>query len=1243
MKNRFKIVAALVFTSFSSLLAQAPANDNCSGATPLVVGAPPPCGTGLQVGPNTVVAGNITNATPGNPYIYQPGCSGAGGPNQAFPANDVWYSFVATGYQAVITINSTFANPNIAFYSGTCAALGGGIGGCAVGAGGTVTLTVNQMVPGTTYFLQVSGNTGQTGTFNMSIHNNKDCADCLVSSNITANPLPVNGTYAPGQTVNFCFHVGQYNTINTNWLHGVQLTLGSGWNAASIVPNAPTPVGGAGSWSYYPAGIGVVNAVNWGPGWYFDWAPLDANPGNNFGDNMCGATPGCSDISTAAQWNFCMNITTNPLCSPGSNLSVTFNTSGDGESGSWNNAGCATDNPAVFNAIGSCCPPNMSSIPANCFGTNTGSATATPVGAAGPYTYNWAGPAAFTATSTGVAGANSIANVVSGVYTVTIIDANLCAVSSTVLVTQPTSVTATPSFTNAGCTTNGTASVTAGGGTPGYTYTWSPVGGNAPSASVPVGLYTVTVQDSKLCTRTATYNIGLTGAVSAAFTTPTYTQCITGNSFVFTAADPTGVHSYSFNPVAGAPPVGNTDVYGPVSFTSPGTYTVTHSIVVGGCSAVTTSVIVIDPIPVPIIGSNSPVCIGTSILLTSGGGTSFAWAGPNGAIPSVQNPTITNSTLLDGGVYTVTVGALTCFNTATVNVIVTSPTTSAANTGPYCAGSTIQLTTLGATTYTWSGPVGYIANVQNPTRPNSTVVMGGTYTVIATIGTCTALATTDVTVNPLPAPVIASNGPICFGQDINLTGNGGTVYQWNGPSLFTSALQNPTITAANISNSGIYTLTVMDGNNCTNTITLNVVVNAQPIVTATGATVCAGNNANLNATGGTGYAWTGPNGFNSAVQNPVIVAATPAEEGQYTVTVTDANTCTNTAVANVTTSPLPSPTLTSNGPLCMGAVLSLTAAGGTSYQWTGPNNYAGTSSTFTLSTSIPSVNVSGVYSATVSNQIGCKTATTINVVVNALPTLTLSSDKKTGCAPLCINYSVNATGAIQNYNWILSSDIPFNNNVPKAYGCYSSAGIYTITSLVTDNNGCQNATSYTIEVYPKPIADFDYSPDKPIINVNNEVFFTDLSHGATITSWNWYFMSTPQYQSSYQNPSFIYPDVAQYLAALVVKSNKGCMDTVLKLITIGEDFGIWIPNAFTPNDDKVNNVFEPIGYGITKYNMLIFDRWGEKIYNNVNSSKGWDGYKDGVLCKDDVYTYKILVTNVYNAQKEYVGHVTLVR
>ncbi|MBA3665516.1 MAG: hypothetical protein H0W61_15090, partial [Bacteroidetes bacterium] len=463
MKKHFHTLLVFGFLFISSLIIAQPANNNCSGAQNITVGAVPPCGTGIQTSANTVVAGTLNGATPGNPYIYQTSCSGSS-TIQTSPANDVWYSFVATGYQANITVNSTFSQPNISFYSGTCAALGGGVGGCAVGSGGVATLQVNQLIPGTTYYIQVSGSTGQTGTFNLSINNAKDCAGCLQGTSLTVSPLPVNGAYPPNTTVQFCFHVSQYNHINTNWLHGVQVALGSGWNLATLTWNNPVSPSTGGSWQWVSTPF-TANGQTWPAGWYWETAMPILNPANNFGDPAVTAT--------AAQWNFCITVTTKAACIPGSNLSVDFNTSGDGESGSWVNAACSGDAATSFNAIGSCCPPLMSSVPLNCFGIPTGAATASPIGTQGPYTYNWSGPGAYTSTSAGVAGANTISGLAAGIYTVQIIDKNLCAITNTVLVTQPPVLTTILTPVNPNCTTPGSISSAVSGGTSPYTYAWS--------------------------------------------------------------------------------------------------------------------------------------------------------------------------------------------------------------------------------------------------------------------------------------------------------------------------------------------------------------------------------------------------------------------------------------------------------------------------------------------------------------------------------------------------------------------------------------------------------------------------------------------------------------------------------------------------------------------------------------------------------------------------------------------------
>src|SRR5207253_559006 len=103
-----------------------------------------------------------------------------------------------------------------------------------------------------------------------------------------------------------------------------------------------------------------------------------------------------------------------------------------------------------------------------------------------------------------------------------------------------------------------------------------------------------------------------------------------------------------------------------------------------------------------VIGSNSPVCAGTPINLTSSGGTGYSWSGPSGYSSAVQNPVIASAQATNAGVYTVTVTtAAGCKATNTVNVSVITPTISASNTGPYCAGATIQLNSAAATSYTW--------------------------------------------------------------------------------------------------------------------------------------------------------------------------------------------------------------------------------------------------------------------------------------------------------------------------------------------------------------------------------------------------------------------------------------------------------------------------------------------------------------------------------------------------------------
>ncbi len=775
------------------------------------------------------------------------------------------------------------------------------------------------------------------------------------------------------------------------------------------------------------------------------------------------------------------------------------------------------------------------------------------------------------------------------------------------------------------------------GSPPSYTTT-----ATTSTISLAPGTYTVyhTVANGS-CVSTTTLVVVAPAGPNPAFTTPSYTQCLTGNSFVFTAVQAVGTHTYGFNPTAGAPATGLADPYGPVNFTSAGTYTVTHTITNTGCTASASSVIVINPQPVVVANNNGPICTGNNLALSGGGGTTFAWSGPAGFTSALQNPTITAVGVVNSGVYTVTATLLGCTNTATTNVVVTTPTAIANNTGPYCAGTTVQLNAPTASSYTWSGPGAYASNLQNPSQTGATPAMSGVYSVTLNFGGCTATATTAVVVNALPIPLANSNSPICSGTDLNLAGSGGVTYAWTGPAGYISSSQNPTITAVTSANAGVYLLTVIDANTCTNTITTNVIINANPIVTVNNPVVCVNQTIGLNSSGGASYAWTGPMGYSSAVQNPNIPNAVLGMAGQYTVLVTSAVGCTNTGVANIGVNPAPTPSVSTNSPICINNVLSVFGSGGLSYSWTGPNGFFSTAQSPTIMAN--STSFGGTYSLTVVDANGCTATTGAVAIVNPIPPINIVSSPNKGCAPLCVTFTA-ATTPSATVDWIMGDGSYTQANINSS-ACYHTPGTYTLTASVVDVNGCENTTTYTVEIYPKPIADFNYDPIKPLASVD-DVHYTDASYGATITSWNWYFTNTAGATSNIQNPTYVYADAGQYVVALVVKSDKGCIDTTLKSILVGEDFGIWVPNSFTPNSDGLNDIFFAKGYGIVKFELNIFDRWGEKIFTSNDINEAWDGsYQNRKvkLCTEDTYIWIINVTNVFSKSKEFTGHVTLIK
>lgn len=280
------------------------------------------------------------------------------------------------------------------------------------------------------------------------------------------------------------------------------------------------------------------------------------------------------------------------------------------------------------------------------------------------------------------------------------------------------------------------------------------------------------------------------------------------------------------------------------SSSTAGIYTVV--VTLGMCSSRETITIGTRVRPRPILGSNSPVCSGQALNLTTTAppGSTFWWTGPLSYTSTLQYPSINPAITANSGVYSVVVTLAGCVSdTMGIAVVVDStpevPILTTNSPGPpgatICQEDTLTFTANSPTgagvTYQWTGPASFTSTQQNPFILPSTPVNSGIYTVVASLGACTSTATIAATVTPTPPISISSNSPICSGDKDTVklfaTGNPGSTFTWDGPYTFFSAAANPVRTPAVTEYSGVYHATVLlDG--CTNTVGLNYIVKPTP-------------------------------------------------------------------------------------------------------------------------------------------------------------------------------------------------------------------------------------------------------------------------------------------------------------------------------------------------------------------------------------------------------------------------------
>ena len=451
----------------------------------------------------------------------------------------------------------------------------------------------------------------------------------------------------------------------------------------------------------------------------------------------------------------------------------------------------------------------------------------------------------------------------------------------------------------------------------------------------------------------------------------------------------------------------------------------------------------------------------------------------------------------------------------------------------------------------------------------------------------------------------------------------------------------PTVNNLSIGN---YTVRGTAATGCTNIAVATINTLALPAIIPTGTAVCIGQPATLKSSGGIsgGYYWTGPGGYTSNNQDAFIPQANNPFPTDYTVVGTGVNGCTNSAVASLSTFALPIPTYTAppDGRICFGETIDLRADGASTYTWTGPFNYYSPNKNVMIP--VFDKRQQGTYTLSVLDSRGCFSFTTTTIKIDPRPDGTLTNDNNVNnCVPYCANFTFNST----SQSSILFIDIEINNEPSIAFQnfryCVSNT-INPVTILLTDAQGCKNTITTSIFGYPKPVADFDYLPLKPIEGVD-EVKFRNNSTGEALVKWDWFFVSNKDDYSSSKNPVYVFDNQGSYPVAMIATNTWGCKDTVIKSVLIDGDIKLYVPNSFSPDGDNLNDVFQPKGLGIKKYDFAVYDRWGQQVFRTSDFAKGWDGSVNGKQSTDDVYIWRIVAVDINGKVKELTGHVNLLR
>jgi gliding motility-associated-like protein len=640
-----------------------------------------------------------------------------------------------------------------------------------------------------------------------------------------------------------------------------------------------------------------------------------------------------------------------------------------------------------------------------------------------------------------------------------------------------------------------------------------------------------------------------------------------------------------------------------ISTLNAGSTTYTFTPDTSECATTNTMTVVVNPLITPTFTQLGAYCQNASpgnLPLTSTNSISGTW-----------NPATISTSNTGSATYTFTPSLGQCGLQTTMTVSVNAPglVPTFNQVGPYCQNSspgTLPTTSTNSVTGTWS-----------PSTISTSTAGTTTYTFNVNPNQCAVNTTMSVTVNPTITPLFTQLGSYCQNSTpgaLQTTSTNSITGTWSPAIISTSNAGNAT-----------YTFTP-NGSVCATQQTMTIVTDPQITPTFSPIGPLCQNSAapalNNSSTNGINGTWS-----------PSSVNTTTVGNTTYTFTPNTGQCAINTTLTINILAPI-TPTFTQLGPFCQNATPASLP--------TSSSNNPGITGSWNPALISTSTGGSTTYTFTPAST-ECATSTSMTVAVIPITPPTFSADITSGCSPLNVVLTTqNIPGA--TYTWTSNNgNIGLGSNLQTTF---SNGGCYDI-SLTVSVNGCSSSSTLNDYICAEnsPIAAFMSNP-MIFTNTSENVNFTNNSVGATSYSWDF-----GDGASSIQtNPSHNYSNITgNFLVTLTAISSLGCTDEATMILTYQETTVFYVPNSFTPDQDEFNQTWGPVftsGFDPYNFDLYIFDRWGELVWESHDANARWDGTygSKGNKALDGIYTYRINYKPKETDKKFHLsGHITLIR